>query len=219
MRRAVPVGPGTLGDACDDSRGGSGAADDPEVGDLDEGFEAGAPEPVLVGGLGDDGDSGLEEHAEGVEEGVHGRVLPCHGGTGPSALRVRRAHAQPGITVGASCLGGYEYARPVEDREEYVRYQQDRTVLAAVGAHLGPQIGPITVRLPRSVAESAVAAWDRDELGGVGEETRGEYELRHDAAELAFIGLAISSSGVWEGGEVVVDLDVVQIASALRAAW
>ncbi|WKD36657.1 hypothetical protein [Streptomyces xanthophaeus] len=107
----------------------------------------------------------------------------------------------------------------MEDREEYVRYQQDRTVLAAVGAHLGPQIGPVKVRLPRSVAESAVAAWDREELGRVREESREEYELRHDAAELAFIGLAISSSGVWDGEEVVVDLDVVQIASALRAAW
>ncbi|MFD7788272.1 hypothetical protein ACFV4Q_35055 [Streptomyces nojiriensis] len=44
------------------------------------------------------------------------------------------------------------------------------------------------------------------------------YELRLDAAELAFIGLAISSCGVWDGEEVVVDLDVVQIAAALQAA-
>lgn len=99
-----------------------------------------------------------------------------------------------------------------------MRYQQDRIVLAAVGAHLDPQIGKIKVRLPRSVAESAVAAWDRDELGTVGEESRAEYELREDAAELAFIGLAISSSGVWDGEEVVVDLDVVHVAAALRAA-
>ncbi|MGW6704780.1 hypothetical protein ACWGDE_07795 [Streptomyces sp. NPDC054956] len=106
----------------------------------------------------------------------------------------------------------------MEDREQYVRYQQDRTVLATIGAHLDPQIGQISVRLPRAVAESAVAAWDREELGGIGEESREEYELRDDAAELAFIGLAISSHGVWAGEEVVVDLDVVQIAAALRAA-
>ncbi|MEU6867777.1 hypothetical protein ABZ924_31860 [Streptomyces sp. NPDC046876] len=106
----------------------------------------------------------------------------------------------------------------MEDREQYVRYQQDRTVLAAVGAHLAPRISRISVRLPRAVAESAVAAWDREELGRVGEESREEYELRDDAAELAFIGLAITSRGVWDGEEVVVDLDVAQIAAALRAA-
>jgi hypothetical protein len=105
----------------------------------------------------------------------------------------------------------------VEDREQYLRYKQDRAVLAAIGAHLDAQIGRIKVRLPRSVAESAVAAWDHEELGRVGEESREEYELRDDAAELAFIGLAISSRGVWDAEEVVVDLDVVQIAAALRA--
>lgn len=52
----------------------------------------------------------------------------------------------------------------------------------------------------------------------MGEESREEYELRDDAAELAWIGLAISSHGVWDGEEVVVDLDVVQIAAALQAA-
>ncbi|MGS2645605.1 hypothetical protein [Streptosporangium sp. G12] len=106
----------------------------------------------------------------------------------------------------------------MEDREQHVRYQQDRTVLAAIGAHLDPQISRIRVRLPRSVAESAVAAWGRDELGEIGEESREEYELRDDAAELALIGLAITSRGVWDGEEVVVDLDVAQISAALRAA-
>jgi hypothetical protein len=68
------------------------------------------------------------------------------------------------------------------------------------------------------VAESAAAAWDRDEIGAAGQESREEYELRDDAAELALIGLAITSRGVWDGEEVVVDLGVIQIAAALRAA-
>ncbi|MCX4776365.1 hypothetical protein [Streptomyces sp. NBC_01264] len=68
------------------------------------------------------------------------------------------------------------------------------------------------------MAEPAVAAWEREELGRIGEESREEYDLREDAAELAFIGLAISSRGVWDGEEVVVDLDVDRIAAALRAA-
>jgi hypothetical protein len=106
----------------------------------------------------------------------------------------------------------------VEDHEHYQRYQQDRTVLAAIGARLDPQVSRISVRLPQAMAELAVAAWNREEPGGIGEESREEYELRVDAAELALIGLAISSRGVQDGEEVVVDLDVVQIAAALRAA-
>ncbi|GAB2587173.1 hypothetical protein GCM10027168_19950 [Streptomyces capparidis] len=104
------------------------------------------------------------------------------------------------------------------DRRQYLRFQQDRTVLAAVGTHLDPQIGRISVRLPRSVAEAAVAAWEREEPAGGGEESREEHELRADAAELALIGLAISARGVWDAEGVVVDLDVVRIAAALRAA-
>lgn len=91
-------------------------------------------------------------------------------------------------------------------------------MLAAIGAHLVPQIGRVSVRLPRSVAESAVAAWDREELDEIGDESHDEYALRDDAAELALIGLAVTSRGVWHAEEVVVDLDVVQIAAALRAA-
>jgi hypothetical protein len=106
----------------------------------------------------------------------------------------------------------------VEDREQYLRYQQDRAVLAVIGARLDSQVGRIRVRLPRSVAEVAVAAWDRGEPGGIGAESRDDYELRADAAELALIGLAVGSRGVPDGEEVVVDLDVVQIAAALRAA-
>lgn len=105
----------------------------------------------------------------------------------------------------------------MEDRDQYVRYQQDRAVLAAIGARLDSQVGRISVRLPWPVAELAVAAWSREELSEIGEESRDEFELRVDAAELALIGLAVSTRGVRDGEDVVVDLDVVQIAAALRA--
>ncbi len=91
-------------------------------------------------------------------------------------------------------------------------------MLATIGTHLDPQTTRISVRLPRSAAESAVAAWNREESGGIEDENRAEHELRDAAAELALIGLAISTRGVWEGDEVVVDLHVLQIAAALRAA-
>ncbi|MDG6104142.1 hypothetical protein Daura_12115 [Dactylosporangium aurantiacum] len=74
------------------------------------------------------------------------------------------------------------------------------------------------MRLPRSLAEAAVAAWNRDELDEVSDEIREEYELREDAAELAFIGLAVSERGTWDGEQVIVDLDVAEVAAALRAA-
>lgn len=103
------------------------------------------------------------------------------------------------------------------DGEEYLRYQQDATVLATIGAHLDPQISPINVRLPRSLAELAVAAWNREEPNDIAEASREQHELRSGAADLALMGLAISSRGVPDGEEVVVDLDVVQIAAALLA--
>jgi hypothetical protein len=53
----------------------------------------------------------------------------------------------------------------VTDRDQYVRYQQDSTVLAAIGARLDLQVGRINVRLPWSTAKSAIAAWHRDEPG------------------------------------------------------
>jgi hypothetical protein len=106
----------------------------------------------------------------------------------------------------------------VSDREQYVRYRNDRTALAAIGADLDQQVGRIRVRLPRSLAESAVAAWNRDELHEVGEESREEHELRDDAAELALIGLAITERGVPDGDQIVIDLDIVQVAAALRTA-
>lgn len=103
------------------------------------------------------------------------------------------------------------------DHEQYLRYQEDRTVLAAIGTDLDRQVGRISVRLPRSLAESAVAAWNREEPNDVGEESREVHELRDDAADLALIGLAISERGKWDGEQVAVDLDLVQVAAALRA--
>ncbi|MGY2006132.1 hypothetical protein ACW9HJ_02765 [Nocardia gipuzkoensis] len=105
----------------------------------------------------------------------------------------------------------------MQRREQYVRYRQDRDVLATIGTHLDPQIARISVRLPRSAAEAAVAAWDRDESGEIADESPEERELRDAAADLALIGLALTERGVWVGDEVVVDLDLVQIAAALRA--
>ncbi|WP_329493939.1 hypothetical protein [Kitasatospora herbaricolor] len=106
----------------------------------------------------------------------------------------------------------------MNDQEQYVRYQEDSKVLAAIGARVEAQVGRATVRLPKALAEAAVAAWDRDELGGPGEETHEQYALRDCAAELALIGLAISQRGRWENEELIIDLDVASAGAALRAS-
>ncbi|MDI2130387.1 hypothetical protein [Yinghuangia seranimata] len=103
-------------------------------------------------------------------------------------------------------------------QEPYLRYDGDSKVLAAIGDSVEAQIGRVTVRLPKAVAEAAVAAWDRDELDPIGEETHEQRALRNDAAELALIGLAISERGRWENDELIVDVDVASAGAALRAA-
>ncbi|MFQ6227916.1 hypothetical protein [Nocardia sp. NPDC002869] len=105
----------------------------------------------------------------------------------------------------------------MDDQDQYARYAADRQVLRTIGAHFDRQIGRVEVRIPRATAESAMAAWNRDESDDIGEESREQGALRADAAELALIGLAISERGVWNGDDVVVDLDIERIAAALRA--
>lgn len=102
--------------------------------------------------------------------------------------------------------------------EQYVRYRDDTTVLAAIGACVARQTGRVTVRVPRELAEAAVAAWQRTEEGAPGPETPERYALRDGAAELALIGLAITERGRREGEVVAVDLDVASAGAALRAA-
>ncbi|MET9402320.1 hypothetical protein [Kitasatospora sp. NPDC002965] len=87
-----------------------------------------------------------------------------------------------------------------------------------IGEHVDAQVGRVTVRLPRTVAEAAVDAWERDELGDLGEETHEQYALRDQAGDLALIGLVISERGRWEGEEVVIDLDVTSAGAAARAS-
>ncbi|MFF5211190.1 hypothetical protein [Streptosporangium sp. NPDC000396] len=107
----------------------------------------------------------------------------------------------------------------MNEDQEYIRYRQDSVVLAEIGRFLGPQVTRLTVRLSRELAQAAVAAWNRDEEGEVGEETHEQVRLRDRAASLALIGLAVSDRGVASGDEVVVELDVTEVAAALLAAY
>ncbi|MDQ0381955.1 hypothetical protein [Amycolatopsis thermophila] len=101
---------------------------------------------------------------------------------------------------------------------QYARYREDADVLAAIGAAVGEQAGRITVRLPRALADAAVAAWERDEIEPLPAETPEQRVLRDRAAELALIGLAVSERGRREGDVVEVDLDAGAVGAAVRAA-
>ncbi len=79
-------------------------------------------------------------------------------------------------------------------------------------------IPDVEVRLPRSLAELAVAAWQRDSEGPVDPESHEQRAQRHQAGVLALIGLSIESGGRWEGDEVVVGLSPDLIGNAIDAS-
>ncbi|MFF5470308.1 hypothetical protein [Streptomyces achromogenes] len=113
----------------------------------------------------------------------------------------------------------------MDAEEEYARYREDAKVLAAVGACVRDQAARIDVRLPKAVADAAVAAWRREESGGLEdvreggrEESREQYVLRDQAAELALIGAAVAERGRPDGADVVVALDVEGAGVAARVA-
>jgi hypothetical protein len=71
------------------------------------------------------------------------------------------------------------------------------------------------------LAARALAAWERDDPENEisGDENHNERAVRHQAGNLALIGLDIKNrSGASDGGPVTVELDAWQIGAALDAA-
>jgi hypothetical protein len=97
---------------------------------------------------------------------------------------------------------------------------QDGEVLAQIGRALFGQPTRVSVRLPRALAEQALAAWHRDTESEppLPQETSEQRHIRGRAASLGLIGLSIESGGVTECDEVVVDIDAWHIGDAFRAA-
>jgi hypothetical protein len=104
-----------------------------------------------------------------------------------------------------------------EERQEL--YREDATALREIGTILAAADLPrIEIRLPRRLAERAVAAWQRDEYGSAPTETAEQRSARHKAAALALIGLSIETDGRWDGDHVAVGLSPNLIGDALNAA-
>jgi hypothetical protein len=117
--------------------------------------------------------------------------------------------------------------------DRYEQYAQDALVLGRIGAVLFPQDTKLSVRLPKELADLALAAWNRDEAGlaepgpagaGLAEagladrETPSQRVLRDHAGYLALIGLCIENTAQSDGTDVICDLDSWYIGSALQAA-
>jgi hypothetical protein len=104
-------------------------------------------------------------------------------------------------------------------------WPRDSQVLQEIGRFFDNQGSlAMEVRLSRSLAEAALAAWERDdEVATVGDltrvETPEEKRLRHRAGTLALIGLELSQQGLGSADEVTVSLRAVLIGQALEAAW
>ncbi len=98
------------------------------------------------------------------------------------------------------------------------RYRSDEVVLAAIGREFQGQMTVVEVRIPKALADQAIAAWERDKTGTVPNETFAERQVRHRSGALALIGLAIQERGHVDGDTVLIELDSWQIGDALNAA-
>lgn len=108
-------------------------------------------------------------------------------------------------------------AAPESERQR--RYREDARLLAEFGEVLAhADLPTIEVRLPRRLAEQAVAAWERDDNEGADPETFEQRVERHRAGTLGLMGLSIINGGRWEADEVVVELGPELIGSALDAS-
>ena len=104
-----------------------------------------------------------------------------------------------------------ESERSAEEREV--------EVLARIGQYLFHQDLRVSVRLPAALADDALAAWQReDSTGALEPETQARRASRHQAGDLALIGLALKERASLESDQVQVELDAWQIGSALNAA-
>lgn len=96
--------------------------------------------------------------------------------------------------------------------------QAEAVTLGELGAVFrAADLPGVEVRLPRSLADAAVHAWERDDAEPVDGETAAQRQARHRAGILALIGLCVSEAGEGEGDEVVVTLPVEFIGAAMIA--
>lgn len=103
---------------------------------------------------------------------------------------------------------------------DYPQSAQDGHILAQIGRAFYAQRSVVRLRIPRQLAEQAVACWERY-LSGPGlspPESPGEWEIVQTVGALALIGQSLQENGVDDDEEVVVDLHAWNVGNALNAA-
>lgn len=101
----------------------------------------------------------------------------------------------------------------------YEDWAADAEQLHQLARELYPQTPKVEVRIPRRLADKAVAAWQREgDAGDLRDETPEQRAIRHEAATLSLIGLSIENTGIEDGDQVVFKLDAWLLGNALEAA-
>ena len=102
---------------------------------------------------------------------------------------------------------------------DYENWATDAERLHELGRELSSQVTTVEVRVSRSLADKAVAAWQREpETDELPEETPEQRAVRHEAATWSLIGPAIDETGAADGEQVVFRLDAWLLGNALESA-
>jgi hypothetical protein len=103
--------------------------------------------------------------------------------------------------------------------DDYQRWADDATTLHELAQEVLPQTPKVRLRIPESLADRAVAAWQRDdETLSLAPESDEERSVRRDAGTLALIGEFIEETGARDGDHVTFELDAWILGNALEAA-
>jgi hypothetical protein len=103
--------------------------------------------------------------------------------------------------------------------KNYDVWAADAEKLHALAQELLPQTPTVEIRISRTFADDALAAWQREEEpGDLPQETDEQRIVRGEATTLALIGQSIEDSGIEDGDHVVFKLDAWVLGNALEAA-
>ena len=99
---------------------------------------------------------------------------------------------------------------------QYDRFAADSQILAMIGDAFAGMPANASPRLPRDLAQAAVAAWRRDESDQpASPETEDQRMVRDHAATLALIGLAVLNNTDLVSESIEVSLSPELVAAAL----
>jgi hypothetical protein len=110
------------------------------------------------------------------------------------------------------------YWPPVLGSEQQRQWWDDAQVLVELGrTFAGTAMPVVEVRIPKDLAQQALAAWRRDDDEPDAGESQEQRVYRHRAGVLALIGLSIHERGKEVADAVIVDLGADLITAAVDA--